>query len=53
MCQQQSQNLGFLESKASAQGGEEGEGDMVLVSFLRQRLSYHTSYHFPTRLTQN
>lgn len=42
MSQQQSQNLVFWEFKASTQEGEEGEGDLVLVAFFRQSLSYHT-----------
>lgn len=36
MSQQQSQNLGFPESKACAREGEEGEGgDFLSVSFFR------------------
>lgn len=34
MSQQQSQNLGFPESKACEREGEEGEGDLLSISFL-------------------
>lgn len=52
MSQQQNQYLEFLESKASAQQGKEGEGDLGLASLFRQKLSYHT-FISPTCFPKN